>query len=144
MWLITDDESWGKIDVAADTFHKCSNINIHINKHCCYSGTGTLRAVLWAVQLVRSHRAPRRTESKPPNLPPPPPPRDAIANGPRGAPLHTSHRAPRQPGTALGTLYCRGRHLSSFTLFQGCPNLFLEGHYPSEFSTIQARFYRGC
>ncbi len=70
MWLITDDESWGKIDVAADTFHKCSNINIHINKHCCYSGTGTLRAVLWAVQLVRSHRAPRRTESKPPNLPP--------------------------------------------------------------------------
>ncbi len=29
------------------------------------------------------------------------PPRNAIANGPRGAPLHTSHRAPRQPGTAL-------------------------------------------
>ncbi len=31
------------------------------------------------------------------------PPRNAIANGPRGAPLHTSHRAPRQPGTALDT-----------------------------------------
>ncbi len=53
------------------------------------------RAVLWAVQLVRSHRAPRPATNGIE------PPRNAIANGPRGAPLHTSHRAPRQPGTAL-------------------------------------------
>ncbi len=32
---------------------------------------------------------------------PPPPPRKAIANGLWGAPLPTSHRAPRQLGTAL-------------------------------------------
>ncbi len=37
----------------------------------------------------------------------PPPSRNAIANGPRGAPLHTSHRAPRQPGTALARLSVR-------------------------------------
>ncbi len=58
----------------------------------------THRAVLWAVQLVRSHRAPRPATNGIE-----PPPRNAIANGPRGAPLHTSHRAPRQPGTALHT-----------------------------------------
>ncbi len=60
---------------------------LYINPH---------RAVLWAVQLVRSHRAPRPATNGIEHTP-----RNAIANGPRGAPLHTSHRAPRQPGTAL-------------------------------------------
>ncbi len=67
----------------------------------CYPNSRVvIRAVLWAVQLVRSHRAPRPATNGI-DTPPPPPPRNAIANGPRGAPLHTSHRAPRQPGTAL-------------------------------------------
>ncbi len=48
--------------------------------------------------------APRDERNRTPP-PPPPPPRNAIANGPRGAPLHTSHRAPRQPGTALNHIY---------------------------------------
>ncbi len=80
-----------------------------------------------------------RNRTPPTHPHPPPPPRNAIANGPRGAPLHTSHRAPRQPGTALLAVHVNSAHRAHRAVFtehcwQIAPHyVFCEAHIERTF-----------